>query len=304
MKNGNAKCKIVKKLPDIKQNICLAQYAAFKIGGRARYFFIAKTKEDIVRAIRVAKECGLPFFIFGGASNLLFADSDYEGLVIKISNQKLEDKDSTRPECGAGVILSELVNFASRNDLTGLEWAIGIPGTVGGAIRGNAGAFKSSLSEIVTEVEIYDTSKDRIKTFSYRDCQFAYRDSIFKKNPKLIILAAKFKLKKGKAAEIKKKAGEYLGHRQKTQPVGLPSAGSVFKNPDGVSAGCLIEKCGLKERKIGGAEVSAKHANFIVNSGGATAADVKKLMILIKQEVKKKWKIELEEEIQVIDRMI
>lgn len=303
MKNDNLKCKITEELSGVQNNVSLAGYNTFKIGGLAKYFFLAGTKEEIIKAIKEAKESGLSFFILGGGSNLLFSDEGYDGLVIKISNQKIEIITETCLECEAGTSLAVLVNFCFQNKLTGIEWAAGVPGTVGGAIRGNAGAFAGSLGEIVVEVESYNAIEKRIEVISQSDCQFAYRNSIFKHNPQLVILSAKLAFKKGEQRDIEKKMEEYLKHRQETQPMGFPCAGSIFKNPPGASAGRLIEESGLKGRKIGGAEISSRHANFIVNSGGAAATDIKDLINLIKKEVGKKSGAILEEEIEIIDRI-
>ena len=320
-----------------QKNVSLKNYTTFKIGGRAKYFFIAKTKEDLIGAITMAKKLRLPFFIFGGGSNILISDKGFKGLVIKIENCKLKIK-NCKVNVDAGVLLGKLVSAATGSGLTGLEWAAGIPGTVGGAVFGNAGAFQKSMKNVVKEVEVYDAKELRIENYELSDCQFGYRDSVFKQKknqstkqsfvlgrapkhiknlcarcPDLIILSVVFKLKKGRKSEIKKKIKEYLNYRKETQPLNYPSAGSVFKNPSlsqvflkkfgrasGFSAGELIQKCGLKGKKIGNAKISEKHANFIVNLGNARAKDVKKLINLAKKEVKKKFKINLEEEIELL----
>ena len=292
---------IKKDLPGIQENILLKDYTTFKIGGKAKYFFVAKNKENIIKAVLAAKKFKLPFFILGGGSNVLVSDKGYKGLVIKLltTNYKLLN---TKIYAEASVLLSSLVSESIKNGLTGLEWAAGIPGTVGGAIYGNAGAFGKSMKDIVKEVEILKILDGRLQIvdFKNRECEFGYRDSIFKRNRNLIILSAVLQLKKGKKEDIKKKIKEYLNYRRKTQPLEFPSAGSVFKNPSGFSAGELIGKCGLKGKKIGKAKISEKHTNFILNLGGAKAKDVKKLINLIKKKVKKIFGIILEEEIQYL----
>jgi UDP-N-acetylmuramate dehydrogenase len=296
----NQKLILEKTLPSIKQNIPLALYTTFKIGGAARYLFEAKTKENLIGAIKLAKKLRLPFFVLGGGSKILISDKGFKGLVIKIKNQKLKIKND-KIFTEAGATLSHLVNVALKNNLTGLEWAAGIPrATMGGAIRGNAGAFGESIGDIIKEVEVFDVRTAKIKEFSRRDCKFSYRNSIFKQNQNFVILSAKLKLKKNKKSEIERKMREYLNYRKKTQPLNLPSAGSVFKNPPGFSAGELIEKCGLKGKKIGDVKISEKHANFILNLGLGRAEDVKKLIKLIKEKVKKKFGIVLEEEIKYL----
>jgi len=257
----------------LQKNVSLKKYTTFKIGGPAKYFFVAKNKSDLLKAVQEAKKRRLPVFVLGGGSNVLFPDKGYRGLVIKFQNLKL----------------SQLVN-------SGLEWAAGIPGTVTGAIWGNAGAFGKSMKDVVKKVEVFDVKNEKIKILNNKDCRFGYRDSIFKKNHDLIILSAEIKQKKSDPQEIKK----CLAHRRKTQPLSFPSAGSVFKNPPGFSAGELVEKCGLKGKKIGGAQISDIHSNFIVNLGGAKAQDVLSLIKLVKKTVNKKFKIKLEEEIIVL----
>ena len=313
MKRINSKLK--KLLPAIQKNISLKNYTTFKIGGPAKYFFVATIKKDLVRAIRLAKKYNLPFFILGGGSNLLVSDKGYNGLIIKfqIPNPKFQiNSKSQIPKINveAGVLLSAVASAAAKNGLTGLEWAVGIPGTVGGAIYGNAGAFKKNISASIKKAEILDVRNLKIKKFKKQDCKFNYRDSIFKHKKNLIILSAELQLKKGNKKEVQKKLKECLDYRKQTQPLEFPSAGSIFKNPSptqilkkfrrakNFSAGELIEKCGLKGKRTGGAKISEKHANFIVNLGGAKAKDVKKLINLAKKKVKKKFGITLAEEIQ------
>lgn len=292
---------IAKDLPSIKKNVSLAEFTTFKIGGRAKYFFIAETKEDLIRAIFVAKKLKLQFFILGGGSNLLVSDKGYNGLVIKTQNSNLEiRKNGTIINffCGAGTPLAKLVLESIKNSAEGLEWAAGIPGTVGGAIFGNAGAFNEAISSNIEEVEVLDIRRMVLKKFKNKDCKFEYRKSFFKKNKNFVILSAKLKLKNGKKEKIKKIIKDHLEKRKKFQPLKYPSAGSVFVNPKtGLKTGEMIEKCGLKGKKIGKAKVSEKHANFILNLGKAKEKDVKKLISLIKNRVKNKFGIILKEEI-------
>lgn len=282
--------KVEKELPEIKKNVLLKNYTTFKIGGPAKYFCQTKTKEELIKAIQWAKKEKLPFFILGGGSNLLVSDKGYRGVVIKIQNSKFKIQNSKKEIfCEAGIPLAKLVPF-------GLEWAVGIPGTVGGAIYGNAGSFGKSMRDVVKEVEVFDTETEEIKIFKKKDCQFSYRDSLFKKNKHLIILSAKIKKRKSNPQKIKK----YLDYKKKTQPLNFPSAGSIFKNPQGFSAGQLIEKCNLKGKRMGNVKISEKHANFIVNLGNGKAKDVKKLINLIKKQVRNQFGIILEEEIQYL----
>ena len=315
---------IQKLLPGIQRNVLLKNYTTFRIGGPAKYFFVAKNKKDLIKAISVAKKLKLPFFILGGGSNLLVSDKGFNGILIKIRNTKYEipacpaGRQNTKIMAEAGVMLGELVNVSAKAGLSGLEWAVGIPGTIGGAIRGNAGAFNKSMKDVVKSVEALEVKNEKckVKNFKNRDCKFSYRDSIFKDKKNLIILSAVLQLKKGKKSEIEKKVKENLNYRKERQPLNFPSAGSVFKNPRGLATGELgeedkssslsfaaarmIEECGLKGKKIGNVKISEKHSNFIVNLGNGKAKDVIKLIKLIKQKVKKKFGVTLEEEIQFL----
>lgn len=271
-----------------KRNVLLKNYTTFKIGGPAKYFYIAKTKEDLIEAIKEAKKLKLAFFILGGGSNLLVSDKGFNGLVIKFGQP--------------------LSSYVSK----GLEWVVGIPGTVQGAVCSNAGAFKKSMKDVVESGEVFDTETGKVKIFKNKDCRFSYRDSIFRKKKNLIILSVKIKPKKSNTKKIK----QYLDYRKQTQPLNFPSAGSIFKNLPAFPAGFLvegdkssslpfavarvIEKCGLKGKKIGKVKISEKHANFILNLGKGKAKDVIKLIKLIKKKVKNKFKINLEEEIQFL----
>ena len=290
---------IEKLLPGVIKNILLKNYTTFKIGGRAKYFLVAENKENLISAIEAAKKVGLPFFILAGGSNILVSDKGFDGIVIKMQNTKYEIR-NTKIKTGAGALLSYLAGSSFRAGLAGLEWAAGIPGTIGGAVRGNAGAFGGSIADRVEEVEIYDAKNERFRILKNKDCLFAYRDSIFKKDKNLIIISAVLKLKKGNKKEIAKKMKRCLNYRKKHQPLSFPSCGSVFVNPSDSSARELISKCGLRGKKIGQAQISEKHANFIVNLGKARASDVEKLINLAKKKVKQKFGISLKEEIEYL----
>jgi UDP-N-acetylmuramate dehydrogenase len=288
----------------MERNVLLSKYTTFRIGGRAKYFFKARNKKELISAIKFAKSKRLPFFVLGGGSNLLVSDKGFRGVVIKIqiTNYKFQTNSKsqiTGISVGAGLSLSKLVQLAAEKGLSGLEWAVGIPGTVGGAVYGNAGAFKKSMKDITKTVTVLEGGF-KIKKYKNKDCRFGYRDSVFKHNKNLIIISTELKLKKGEKKEIQKKIKENLEYKKRVQPLNYASAGSIFKNPHNFSAGELIEKCGLKGKKIGGAKISEKHANFIVNLKKAKAKDVKNLINLIKKEVKKKFKINLEEEIRFL----
>lgn len=305
----------------MKKNVELSDYSTFKIGGKARYLIKVGSKKELEEIIEKALKEKMPFFVLGGGSNTLISDKGFDGLAIIFKNEKPDIllKKEEIIEVESSALLSFLVN--RLDSFTGLEWAVGIPGTLGGAINGNAGAFGQSISDCVERVEVLDVSKGRPekKEFEKKDCQFDYRSSVFKNNPQLIILSADLKLKKDDKQKIKERIKENK-EKRRVQPQGF-SLGSVFKNYYGeldktiikkypqlkqfqdkngfVSAGFLIEECGLKGMRIGDAEISPQHANFIINLGKAKSENVLKLISLIKKEVKKKFLIDLEEEIQI-----
>ncbi|MCK4525597.1 MAG: UDP-N-acetylmuramate dehydrogenase, partial [Candidatus Andersenbacteria bacterium] len=282
----------------IQKNISLSKYTSFKIGGSARYFCVAENVDEIKESLEFTNKNKLNIFILGGGSNLLISDKGFNGLAIKfqVSSFKFQDN---KIICEAGLSLVKLVNESVKNNLTGLEWAVGIPGTVGGAIVNNAGANGRSMSDVVEEVEILRiwNLESGICKLKNKQCKFSYRNSIFKEEKKYIILSAILKLEKGSEEEGKKIISEYLKLRKEKQPLEYPSAGSIFKNPivddkrlaelikkyseiqniaknNIIPAGWLIKEVGLKGKKIGGAMISEKHCNFIVNTGNAKAEDV------------------------------
>ncbi|MDD5221787.1 MAG: UDP-N-acetylmuramate dehydrogenase [Patescibacteria group bacterium] len=302
----------------INQNVDLKHYTTFKIGGPAKYFFLAKSANELINALKWAKKNKLKHFILGGGSNLLVPDKGFNGLVIKIklNENKISGK---KLSVGANMPLAQLVSLAAKNGLSGLEWAAGIPGTVGGAIRGNAGAFGGSMADVVKRVLIIDPKLAK-KNFSNKECRFSYRDSIFKQNRLLIVLEVEIELKGGDKNLIKKQIHEILFKRS-GQPC-EPSAGCIFKNitfsrkhqpllkkyPELVNitktglipAAWLIDKSGLKGKKIGQIQISPKHANFIVNLGQGKARDVLRMIKLAKLAVFKKFKIKIKEEVEII----
>lgn len=305
----------------ISQAVPLAQLSTFKIGGNAKYFIAVKEKEELAGAVRWAEEKKEKVFILAGGSNLLIKEPIVDGLVIKIGNNSSKVM-GDRIECGAGAGLAKIASLAIANNLTGLEWSVGIPGaTVGGAVRGNAEAFGVAMSDIAENIEILDRKKLNFATLSNRECRFSYRQSVFKECEDYIIWSIIFKLKKEKPEIIQGLVRKSVDFRANKYPK-LPSAGSVFKNVpikevkninpslseeamerstarlENIGAGFIIDKLGLKGKKIGGAKVSLEHANHIVNTGNATASDVAMLICYIKQQVRDKFGIQLQEEIE------
>ncbi len=287
-------------MPNIKmsKNILLAPYTTFKIGGPAKYFYETKNSKEIVEAIKMAKKAKMPYFILGGGSNILVSDRGFDGLVIRIYGSQLSIN-GNKIVADAGVLLSELVDNSVKAGLTGLEWAAGIPGTVGGAVRGNAGAFNGSMAGSVKRIQVLKIPELKVASYKPQDLRFEYKDSIFKHN-KDVILSVELRLENGDNKKSKQIIKEHLVYRDKHQPLEFPSAGCVFKNPEDQHAGYLIEQCGLRGTKIGGAMISKKHGNFIINTGNAKASDVKKLIDLCREKVRNKFGINLEEEIEYL----
>ena len=317
------KDKILKKsLPGIQRNVLLKNYTTYKIGGPAKYFFDAKNEEDLIRAVTISKKFKLPIIILGGGSNTLASDKGFRGLVIRLNNTGFNLQDNI--VCvDAGVKLSKLVQLLAENGLTGMEWSVGIPNaTVGGAIYGHAQAFGEKISDCLESVEVLDSKILKTKKLFKSQCKFSLKSSIFKKNKRLIIIKAIFKLEKSGQKKVKEKMESILYHRNTKHPMNFPSAGSTFVNPEkkiknkkllklypellefnklgAIPAGYLIEKVGLAGKQIGKAKISEKHSNFIINLGGAKAKDVLALIKLAKKKVKAKIGVNLETEIQFV----
>jgi len=282
----------------MKRNVSLKEYSTFKIGGEAKYLLEPKTTKELIKSVQWAKDNDVAFFVLGGGSNILISDDGFDGLVIISKMNKFEIK-GNKVTAEAGVKLVDLIDECLKKKLSGLEWASGIPkATIGGSLYMNAGAFGSNMADIVKEVVVLDTSDLKIKTFSFKECQFDYKDSVFRGNKSLIIISCLLVLEEKQ--DIEEEVKRISIYRKENHPVLFPSAGSIFKNPFNISAGEAIEKTGLKGKKIGGAMVSDKHANFIINVREATSNDVKQLIDLIKKQVKEKLNIDLEEEIQYL----
>lgn len=285
---------------NIQKNISLAPYTTLKIGGPADYFVIVKSQNELVEALNWAKEKNLPYFILGNGSNVLVSDQGFRGLIIQLRITDCELK-KTALRVGVGASMSTLAKLTAKAGLTGLEFGIGIPGTVGGAIWGNAGAFGQEIKDVLTAVKILMPKTDAaMHTMDNGACEFGYRTSIFKKYKDWVIIEALFELAKSNKKECEKKIKQILKDKKNNQPMGEKSAGSIFKNPPGYKAWALICEAEMKGFKIGEAKVSEKHANFIINTGKATAEHVIMLITMIKQRVHDRFGIQLQEEIQYI----
>lgn len=285
---------------NVKRDVSLKEYTTFKIGGPAKYFFVAMTTDDLVRAVTTAKKLNIPYCLLGSGANVLVSDKGFSGLIIIAKNEQIKISD-TLVKAESGASIGSLVLATVQHGLKGIECWAGIPGTVGGSIYGNMGlpqVKKGFISDWLTTVEVLRDG-ERI-TMTNKECGFKYRHSIFKTNND-IILEATFQLEKSddKKASIELMK-DYQKKKARAQPLDLPSSGCIFKNPKGMSAGKLIDDLGLKGKTIGGARVSEKHGNFIHNLGGARAEDVVMLISLIKQKVRTHHRIQLEEEINFV----
>jgi UDP-N-acetylmuramate dehydrogenase len=291
-----------------QDNIILSRHSNFKIGGPAKYFFEARSIEEINKAVKKLQKLKAPVFVLGAGTNILFPDEGFDGLILKPNIQFIEEisskvsgqKSTVVLRIGAGVPLGQLLNYLMTNNLSGLEWAAGIPGTVGGAIYGNAGAFGGEMKDIISDVVSVDISKGnpRIVRRSRADCRFAYRHSVFKeRGNREVIIEAALHFRKGDKKRIQEVMEANLDYRRQRQPLEYPSIGSIFKNVSVIPAAFLISETGLAGISCGGAMISPKHPNFIVNVLAATSGDVKNLIKLAKKKVFNKFKIKLEEEV-------
>ncbi len=287
------------EIPDltIKKKEPLAQHSSFRIGGPAEVFLEANTVNAVISANKILSDFNVCPLVIGNGSNILFPDDGINGFVLKLTCNKVTVSEN-KLYAEAGASLASIASIAMRNSLTGLEFAHGIPGTLGGAIIMNAGAYGGEISQVL-DTSMY-ISKDGVFNLPLQHHNFGYRTSFYKQNPGLIVLSATFNLQEGNPSEISEKMSELAAKRREKQPLEYPSAGSTFKRPEGHFAGALIEQCGLKGFSVGGAEVSKKHAGFIVNKGGATADDVKKLIEHIQSVVLKETGFSLECEVCIL----
>lgn len=278
----------------------LKRYNTYRLETICKYLIFPKTKEELRELLKYLTETNQKYLILGNGSNVIFKNDYFDGVIIILSKlNKLNIKDNII-EVSAGYSLQKLSLEVCNLGLTGLEFACGIPGHIGASIAMNAGAYNSSLSEIVESVEVINENFELV-TMKKEELNFAYRDSIFKKNKNYIIVSAKMKVEQGNKEEILEKINKRRIKRLETQPLEMPTAGSVFRNPENSHAGALIEQANLKGYSIGGAKVSEKHANFIVNNGGARGIDIVKLIEKIQSEVKNKFNVDLILEQIIID---
>lgn len=282
-----------------RENEPLAEHCTFKIGGPARVFVMPQEEEQFCKAILLCRDLSLPYYLLGNGSNILFADEGWSGVILDTSALKSSiQREGCTLRAGAGTLLSSLCREALRAGLTGLEFAYGIPGTVGGAVYMNAGAYGGELKDVLTRVR-YLNQEGQIVCAEAAELDLSYRHSIFEENGGCI-LSAEFRLTPGDPAEIQAKMEDLMGRRRDKQPLDKPSAGSTFKRPAGAFAGALIDQCGLRGYRHGGAAISEKHCGFVVNLGGASCADVLALCDEVRDIVQEKTGYLLEKEIRVV----
>ncbi len=284
----------------VQEHVLLAPYTSARIGGPADTLLTVRSADELARAVQACLEHELPFTMLGGGANVLVSDKGVRGIVILNRAKALEFREGAQPTLWAesGAIFSNLAHRAAAKGLSGLEWATAVPGTVGGAVYGNAGAFDSDTAHDLLRAEILDESGRN--WWPVEKMEYGYRTSIFKQShEKAVVLSAEFTLKDGSAEEIQKKIDGFTAHRKTSQPPGA-SMGSMFKNPPADFAGRLIEAAGLKGTRIGNAEISAVHGNFFLNHGETKASDVRALVELVQKTVKEKLDVQLELEVELI----
>ena len=287
-----------------EENVSGKRLCSFHVGGNVRLVVRPQSVEHLEELYRYLSENEIKNRILGKGTNVVISDGGYDGVIVSLSELSMIDFEIDEDETvivGAGASMLKLASFAQQKGLSGLEFAHGIPGSVGGGVYMNAGAYGGDISSVLDGCLVFDKERGNVITFDNGECDFSYRHSIFADDKDLIVLAASFALKKGDPDEIKAKMDEYKAKRTASQPLEYPSAGSTFKRPEGYFAGKLIEDAGLKGFSIGGAQVSEKHAGFVINRGNATAEDIKNLVKHIQKEVKEKFGVSLECEMEFIE---
>ena len=284
---------------ELREHEPMSRHTTFRIGGPARLMALPRDRKAAAAAVRAAAELGIRPFFLGNGSNLLVADRGYEGFIVKLTGLDQTREVNRRLRAESGISLARLAMAAWGCGLTGLEFAHGIPGTLGGGVAMNAGAYGGEMSQVLTAVTFLDEA-GQVITLPAQECALTYRHSLFTDHPERLILEAEFELAQGVPTLIKTRMDELAQKRRAKQPLDQPSAGSTFKRPEGHFAAALIEQCGLKGLSVGGAQVSEKHAGFVVNRGGATAEDVLRLMEQVRERVLRDTGVELEPEVKLL----
>lgn len=293
------------RLKELSDNVIfdepMSRHTTFKVGGVADAYVEVMSKEELINLLDYLTDTDVPYYIVGNGSNLLVADDGFRGVIIATEHMRGVEVTGNRITCEAGCLLSVLANTAYKNALTGLEFAQGIPGTVGGAMVMNAGAYGGEMSRVVESVTVYDIDRHKVIVLKNTDMEFSYRHSVIS-GSNLIVLSAVFLVEKGESALIKDKMDDFSSRRRDKQPLEYPSAGSTFKRPEGFFAGALIEESGLKGYSVGGAQVSEKHAGFVINKSNATASDVYNLICEVREKVFADSGVRLEPEVIMLGK--
>lgn len=295
--------KIRDYLPDmtVERDVPMSRHTSFRIGGPARRMAFPESREQLVILLGLAEECGIRPFLLGRGTNLLVSDRGLDTLVIKTAERmtSIRRLDDVTLEADVGVLLSRLAVYAQQAGLAGLEFAHGIPGSMGGAVCMNAGAYGGEMKQVLRSASVLFPEAG-VRTLTCEELELGYRHSLLTEHPEAVVLGAEFALTPGDPAQIRETMRELMARRKASQPLEWPSAGSTFKRPQGAFAAALIEQCGLKGLQVGGAAVSRKHSGFVVNLGGATCADVIALTEQVIRVVKEKTGYTLEREICVV----
>ncbi len=295
---------IKEKMPELelRENEVMCRHCSFKIGGPARAYAVPKDEEELEKICGYLHEHHTAPMILGNGSNILFPDEGLKDLFIistdKLTELRLEGDGSIY--AGAGVSLAKLASFAQQNGLAGLEFASGIPGSLGGGCIMNAGAYGGELKQCVEGVKCYKLKEQKLVTLSNEECRFEYRDSLFKQSGDYVVVAVRLRLQNGSREEIAKRIRELNEKRREKQPLDMPSAGSAFKRPEGNFAAALIDEAGLKGFSVGGAQVSEKHAGFVVNTGNACSHDVCELLKQVEEKVYETSGVNIEPEVIIL----
>ena len=286
----------------IEEEPQMAKYTSFRAGGTAKALVFADTDQELSDALKLVSENGIPHIILGNGSNTLFTDDGYDGIVIKLGKEfEKITFEGSRVNCGCSILLSVLARELLNHQLTGFEFASGIPGSLGGAVFMNAGAYGGEIKDVVKAVRVMSPDGKEIKVLSNEDMDFSYRHSALQKSG-YIALDAEMEFSKGNFDDIRNTMMELANKRNTKQPVNYPSAGSTFKRPEGYFAGKLIEDAGLRGISVGGAEVSTLHSGFVINKDNATATDILQLISLIQNTVYDKFGVMLEPEVRIIGK--
>ena len=287
---------------NIKINEPMSKHTSFKTGGPAEIYIIGKTLEQIQAALKYSNQNNIQLYIIGNGSNLLVSDEGIKGIVLKIAVDNIETLESdfgVLVKAGAGVKIMALAQILKKDGITGFEELAGIPGTMGGANYMNAGAYGKELKDIIVSTKAINKETGKIETLKIKEQELKYRNSIFK-NRKYIIIETMLNLQKGIPEEIERKMSNFLNQRKEKQPIEYPSAGSTFKRGEKFITAKLIDECGLKGYQIGGAQISEKHAGFIINKNNATSKDILDLIKYTKKKVFEKFGVQIEEEVEII----